>query len=136
MMRSIAAVAAGFVVIAILSFGTDAIVRRSFANAYDATGRTDSVGLLLLTLAYVGVYAVAGCYLTARLAANRPLNHALILGLLGLVFTGAGTAFAWATAPAWYHVIALATVLPWAWLGGRLREKELERGTPNAAPAR
>lgn len=136
MMRSIAAVAAGFFVIAILSFGTDSIMRRSFADAYDATGRTESVGLLLLTLAYVAVYAIAGCYLAARLAPNKPMKHALILGVLGLIFTTAGTAVAWATAPAWYHVIALATVLPWAWIGGRLREKELERGSPTAAPAR
>jgi hypothetical protein len=52
---------------------------------------TSNVGLLLLTLAYVGVYAIAGCYLTARLAPERPMLHAMILGLLGLALNILGT---------------------------------------------
>jgi hypothetical protein len=27
----------------------------------------------------------------------------------------------------WYHVVQLALVMPYAWLGGRLRERQLER---------
>jgi hypothetical protein len=125
MARSIVAVVVGFVVIGMLSFGTDALVRSAMPGAFDAAGRTDSVPLLLLTIVYVGVYAVAGCYLTARLAPRAPMRHALILGVLGLAFNVAGTVAMWATAPAWYHVVSLALVLPYAWLGGRLREREL-----------
>ena len=125
MRRSIVAVAVGFVAIAVLSFGTDALVRAAAPGAFEAGGRTDSVPLLLLTLVYVAVYAVAGCYLAASLAPARPMRHALVLGASGLAFTGLGTVLAWDTAPAWYHIVSLAMVLPYAWLGGRLRERQL-----------
>lgn len=127
MKRSVLAVGAGFVLIAVLSFGTDLLVRAALPDAFDATGRTGSVPLLLLTLAYVGVYAVAGCYMAAALAPSRPLRHALVLGALGLAFTTAGTLATWDTAPPWYHAVALLLVLPYAWLGGWLRQRALVR---------
>ena len=134
--RSIVAIVVGFLLIGALSFGTDAAVRSALPGAFDVIGRTESVSLLLLMIAYVGVYAVAGCYLTARLAPSRPMLHAMVLGVLGLVFNVFGTVAAWNTAPAWYHVVSLLLVLPYAWLGGRLRERELGRrpaGPPLAA---
>jgi hypothetical protein len=57
----------------------------------------------------------------------------MILGVLGLAFNVAGSAARWDTAPAWYHAVARVLVLPYAWLGGRLRERELERRTAGAA---
>ena len=128
MLRSIGAIAFGFILIGALSFGADAVQRQTFAGAYAADGRVDSVAMLTLALAYVFVFAVVGCYLTARLAPDRPMRHALILGALGLAFNIAGTITLWHTAPAWYHIVALAMVMPAAWLGGRLREMQLERG--------
>ncbi|HEU0054362.1 MAG TPA: hypothetical protein VFQ39_14340 [Longimicrobium sp.] len=125
MLRSIVAVVAGFLFIGALSFGTDAIVRSAMPGAFDAAGRTDSVPLLLFFIVYVGVFAVAGCYLAARLAPSRPMRHALVLGVLGLVFNVAGTVAMWDTAPAWFHVVSLLLVMPYAWLGGRLRERQL-----------
>lgn len=124
--RSIAAVVIGFIVIGVLAVGTDAAVMAALPG-YFAGGRLTDPGLLLLTLAYVTLFAVAGCYLTARLAPRRPMAHALVLGVLGLLFNIAGTMARWETAPAWYHVVALALVMPSAWLGGWLRERELRR---------
>jgi hypothetical protein len=84
---------------------------------------------------YVGVFATAGCYLTARLAPSQPMRHALVLGVLGLVFNVAGTVAMWDTAPAWYHVASLLLVMPYAWLGGRIRDRQLHGGAVAAAPA-
>ena len=134
MLRSIAAVLAGFVFIAALSFGADAAQRSLAPGFFDASGRMEDPSALLLVLAYVGVFAVTGCYLAARLAPRRPMLHALVLGSLGLVFNVVGTVAMWDTAPAWYHLTALALVMPYAWIGGRLRERELERtGAPGGA---
>ena len=127
MLRSIASIVIGFIVIAALSFGADAALKLAMPSAFSPSGRVDSVPVLLLIQAYVIVFAVFGCYLTARLAPNRPLRHALILGLLGLAFNVVGTIALWSTAPAWYHVMALLLVMPAAWLGGRLRELQIER---------
>jgi hypothetical protein len=103
-------------------------------GAFDAALRTNDVAILVGTLVYVTIYAIAGSYLTALLAPSRPMLHAMILGVLGLLFNIAGTYAAWATAPAWYHITALVLVLPSAWIGGWLRERQLGRaGAP--APA-
>lgn len=128
MWRSVMAIVVGFLFIGLLAFGADAVLRSAMPDAFDAAGRVTSVPILILMLAYVGVFAVAGCYLAARLAPNKPMRHALILGVLGLVFNIAGSMAMWNTAPAWYHVTALALVMPYAWLGGRIRERQLERG--------
>ena len=124
--RSILAIVSGFVAIALLSLSADRLVHHMWPGAFDAAGRTDSVGMLTFTLAYVALFAVLGCYLAARLAPNRPMSHALVLGLLGVVFTGVGTIGAWATAPAWYHVADVALVMPYAWVGGHLRMLQIE----------
>lgn len=125
--RSIAAVLVGFFFIGGLSFGADAVLRAALPGAFDAAGRAESVAVLLLVQAYVAVAAIAGCWLTARLAPSAPMRHALILGGLGLAFNVAGSIAMWDTAPAWYHVVAIALVMPYAWAGGRLRELQLER---------
>ena len=127
--RSILAIVAGFLFIGVLATGTGMAVMKAVPAAFDSSGRTDSVPMLLFTLAYVGIIATAGCWLAARLAPDRPMRHALILGALGLVFNIAGTAARWDTAPAWYHIVALATVMLWAWLGGSIRERQLRRGS-------
>ncbi|HEX2191368.1 MAG TPA: hypothetical protein VHG51_20825 [Longimicrobiaceae bacterium] len=132
MLRSIAAVVVGFVLIGALSLGADAVLKRAMPTAFDAAGRTDSVPVLLLVMGYVGLFAVSGCYLAARMAPRRPMLHALVLGGLGLAFNVAGTIAMWDAAPAWYHAASLLLVMPYAWVGGRLREVELERA-PAAA---
>lgn len=135
MLRSIVAVVVGFLTIAVLSFVTGEIVMALLPDAFDAAGRTESVPVLVLTLAYVAVYAIFGCYLAARLAPNRPMRHAMILGMLGLIFNIGGTIAVWDTAPAWYFIVSLALVLPHAWLGGMLRERELARKSGSAPVA-
>lgn len=90
--------------------------------------------LLLFTQFYVAVFAITGCYLTARLASSHPMRHALILGVLGLAFKIVGTITLWDMVPVWYHVLALALVMPYAWIGGRLREDQIVRGTTGRLP--
>lgn len=127
--RSILAIVTGFIVIGALSFGADALIRQMMPEAFDAAGRADSLPVLLLVMAYVAVFAIAGCYLTARLAPNRPMRHALILGALGLVFNIVGSISLWDTAPAWFHIVSLVMVMPYAWIGGKLRENQIGAGT-------
>ena len=123
MLRSVLAIVLGFIVIGVLSIGTDALARAAVPGVYDIHGRMERTPWLLATNAYVFVYAVFGCWLAGRLAPRRPLLHAMVLGLLGFAFNVIGTARQWNTAPAWYHILSLVLVLPAAWLGGRLAER-------------
>jgi hypothetical protein len=132
--RSTLAIVVGFVVIGALAVGTDAVLASMQPGVFDANGRVDSVTWLMVMQTYVFVYAAFGCWLAARLAPNRPMRHALILGLLGLAFNVVGSIAKWDTAPVWYHVLALALVMPAAWLGGWLRERQLT-GSRSAAYA-
>jgi hypothetical protein len=128
MLRSVVAVVTGFLLIMLLSLGMDTVLRTVLPAAFAADGRVDGVPLLLFMQACVGVFAIAGCWLAARLAPRRPMFHALVLGVLGLAFNIAGSYAMWHTAPAWYHVLAIVLVLPYAWAGGQLREFQLARG--------
>jgi hypothetical protein len=137
MKRSVMAVTAGFVTILVLAMGTDLALRALLPGRFSPSGRVDDAALLLLMQLYVFAFAAFGCWLTARLAPDRPMRHALILGVLGLAFNVAGTIATWETAPAWYHLLALALVMPAAWLGGTIRERQLARrgGTGRLAAA-
>ena len=125
MLRSIVAIVVGFLVIGALATGTDLIVMKAFPGEFNEAGRTQNLSILMLIAAYVAVYAIAGCYLTARLAPNRPMRHALILGALGLAMNIVATTSLWGTLPAWYLVMNLLLVMPYAWIGGRIRERQL-----------
>ncbi len=120
--RSIGAVLAGLVAIFVLSLGTDEVLH--IARIFPPWGQPMSDGLFALATMYRCVYAVVGCYLTARLAPSRPMRHALILGAVGVVLSAAGAIGTWNRGPEfgphWYPLALIATAMPCAWLGGRL----------------
>jgi len=125
--RSVGAIALGFVLIGALSVGMDYVVRALMPDAFDADGGTRNSMVLLLTQLYVGVFATFGCYLAARVAGYRPMLHALVLGVLGLVLNIFALTQVWDHAPAWHNVLGLALVMVWAWLGGKLAEGKSAR---------
>ena len=118
--------------IAMLAFGTGAALTAAGVIP-PATEPITDTGLLLLEAGYVAVFAIAGCWLAASLAPDRPMRHALILGALGLAFNLAMTPASLELRPAWSILLSLALVMPYAWIGGRLRELQLARGRVAAA---
>jgi hypothetical protein len=68
--RSIAALLAGFVIVVILSLGTDAVLHA--AGIFPPLGQIMSNALFLLATVYRTIYAVVGSYVTARLAPIGP----------------------------------------------------------------
>ena len=126
MLLSIGSVLAGFLFIAIGVNAANVPLRRMMPQAFEANGGTHDTTALLISFVAVAVFAIAGSYLTARLAPNRPMRHALILAACGLVFNVTAAAMTWGYWPAWYTLVSLALVIPYGWLGGRLRERQLE----------
>ena len=126
--RSIWAVVAGFLAVVILSIATDAVLHA--LGMFPALGQRMSNNLLALATFYRTLYAVLGSYITARVAPNRPMAHALIGGLLGMVIGGVGAAVTWSRTelgPHWYPLVLVAEALPCAWIGGKIRETQLSK---------
>jgi len=126
MLRSVGAVLAGLLAIFIVTTATDLVLHGT--GVFPPLGQPMSDGLLALALAYRIIYGVAGCYLAARLAPDRPMLHALALGGVGLVISVAGAAALWSPGPAWYSLGVIAISPPSAWAGSRLRDTQLRKG--------
>lgn len=123
--RSIGAFFAGSLVGIFLSLGTDAGLHA--AGVFPALGQPMSSGLLLLATVYRTIYGVAGSYVMARLAPYRPMEHALVGGVVGLVVNIVGTVVTWnrGLGPHWYPLALIALTMPTAWAGGKLRLMQL-----------
>jgi len=124
--RSALALIAGLVVGVVLSLGTDEILH--VLNIYPPWGQTMSDQLFMLATGYRIIYSVIGAYVAARLAPYRPMWHAMVLGVAGLVVSIAGAALTWnhepPLGPHWYAVAVALISLPCAWLGGKIREMQ------------
>lgn len=74
--------------------------------------------------AYRLVIGIAGAWLTARLAPNEPMRHALMLGVVGIVLGMLGVILTWnlALGPRWYALSLVVMAVPQSWLGGKLFE--------------
>jgi len=126
-LRRIGAVLAGFLAIFILSIATDVALHAT--GVFPPWGQPMSDALFLLATAYRIVFGVAGCYIAARLAPDRPMQHALALGVVGFAVSILGAVATWDRGPAfgphWYPVAIIAITMPCAWAGGRLRVMQL-----------
>lgn len=120
--RSIAALFAGLLAVVVLSTGTDAIMHSS--GIFPPMGQTMPDWLFVPAMGYRILYGVIGPYLTATLAPDRPMSHALVLGAVGLALATAGAVATWNAGPAfgprWYPLSLIVTAVPAAWLGGKL----------------
>jgi hypothetical protein len=129
-LRRVGAVLAGLVAIFAITTATDIVMH--VTGVFPPVGAPPMAdALFLLALAYRLVYGVAGGYFTARLAPDRPIHHALVLGGVGLVVSVAGTVALRDAGPVWYPLALAASALPCAWLGGRFHQR---RSTPVAGP--
>jgi hypothetical protein len=135
--RSALALLAGFVLVFVLSLGTDQLFH--VLNVYPAWREPMyDFGLNLLALSYRVVYAIAGSYVAARLAPRFPMRHAMYLGYIGLVLStlGAIGAIVMKAGAIWYPIALVLTTLPCAWLGGVLQRMRYgRRAERSMAPA-
>ena len=131
----ISVVIVGLLVTAILSIGTDALMKATGVYSNPMTNP-----MFGIATAYRLVYAVLGCYVTARIAPSSPMKYAIILGVVGLVLSIAGLMAAISAegassgegagavmGPMWYPIALVVTAIPCAWVGGKLRLMQLEK---------
>jgi hypothetical protein len=119
--KSIASVLIGAGVSVVLSIGTDGLMRALgiFPLNPPMKGK-----LFILATVYRTFFGGVGGYLAARIAPDKPLKHAFVLGALGLVANLAGAIATWnklpELGPKWYPIALIALALPAALVGAKL----------------
>ncbi len=126
-LKSVGAVLAGMLAVIVLSLGGDVVVHAT--GVFPPWGQPVGDALLLLATAYRTVFGVVGGYITARLAPDRPMGHALVLGAVGVALSILGAVATWNRGPAfgphWYPLALVVLAMPQAWIGGQLRMMQL-----------
>jgi len=117
-LKSIGAVVAGVIFIVIASTVVDQILHAT--GVYPDNHLTDR--LALIASSYRLVISIAGAYLTAKLAPQKPMKHAIILGCVGTVLGLIGVIATWnlGLGPRWYPISLAVIALPQCWFGGWL----------------
>lgn len=124
--RNVVAVVGGFLATAVASTAADAIMHA--AGVFPNSPRNMSDGLFVLASGYRALFTVAGGFVTARLAPDRPMRHVWILAWIGLAAGVAGIVAYYVIGraqlgPAWYPFSIAVESIPCVWFGGRLQTR-------------
>lgn len=119
-LKTIGAIAAGIVFTIVLTTLLDIVLHA--VHVFPPLKVPIGDGLALLASSYRLVISVAGAWLTARLAPDRPMRHVVILGIVGTVLGTVGAVATWnlGLGPHWYPVSLAVLALPQSWFGGWL----------------
>lgn len=124
-LRSAWAVFAGLLAIFILTTLVDVLLHAS--GVFPPWGQPMPDALFGLATAYRILFGIAGGFITARLAPDRPMMHAMILAAIGTVLSIIGAAVTWGKGPQfgpkWYALAVIAISIPCCWIGARLLRK-------------
>ena len=122
LLKSIGAVLAGIIFIVVTHTVTDLVLEKLGIFTPPEQGFHITWMVVTATI-YRSIYTVGGGYLTAALAPSRPMLHAVILGLFGIVASTAGAIvmIPLHLGPNWYPIALIVLALPCTWLGGKLR---------------
>jgi hypothetical protein len=135
MMRSIAAVFAGIVVLTLLTFAIEAATTpwllRTFPDALPTTeAMQGNVPMKLFILVYSTLSMMAAGYVTAWIARRHPLRLAIVMAAIQLALTAWAMSAFYAHAPLWAWLAGMALMLPAAWLGATLRRRRVAQPIP------
>lgn len=125
--RSVWAIGAGVLVIVVGSTLVDLLL--NLAGVFPPMGQPIDDALALLATSYRIVISVGGAWVTARLARDKPMRHALILGWVGVVLGLVGVVATWnlGLGPRWYPIALVLLAIPQCWAGGKIFETRSAR---------
>jgi hypothetical protein len=122
-LRSIGAILAGLVAVVILSSVADFALESTGVFPPPERFQEFTTANYALALAYRSVFNIFGCWLAARLAADHPMRHAMILGVIGFALATLCAIIMWSVGTHWYPLALVIEALPCAWIGGRLAQR-------------
>lgn len=121
-LKSVLAILAGFLTVAVLSTVTDLILEGTgvFPSAEDQLKYGSSTGLLMTALFYRSIYTILGGFVTAKLAPQHKMKHVKILAGIGLVGGILGVIAGWQYGNHWYPIALAITAIPLVLIGGKV----------------
>ncbi len=122
--KSIVAIIAGFLTVAILSIATDMIMEGLGIFPGADHPELYAPWMLAVALLYRSIFAVLGGYVCAKLAPSKAMTHVVILAILGTLGGIAGIIAGWQYGNHWYPILLAVTAFPLVWWGGRLGTKQ------------
>ena len=119
-LKSLWAVIAGVLVVIVVTTLIDVALHA--ADVFPPMDQPINDGQSLLATLYRVVVGIAGAWVTARLAPDKPMKHALVLGLVGTILALVGVVATWnlGLGPRWYPIALVVLAVPQSWAGGRL----------------
>ena len=125
--KSIWAVVAGVLVIIVVTTLVDIVLHAT--RVFPPMDQPINDALALLATSYRIVISIGGAWVTARLAPEKPMKHAMILGVAGLVLGLVGVVATWnlGLGPRWYPISLAVLAIPQCWVGGKLYEMQSRR---------
>jgi hypothetical protein len=124
--KSVWAVVAGVLVIIVVTTLVDIVLH--LTRVFPPMDQPINDALALLATSYRIVISIGGAWLTARLAPNKPMKHAMILGYVGVVLGLVGVVTTWnmGLGPRWYPIALAVLAIPQCWAGGRIYEMQTQ----------
>ena len=118
--KSVWAVVAGVIFIIVVTTLVDILLH--VAGIFLPMDQPLDDSLALLATSYRIFISVAGAWLTAWLAPDKPMKHAMTLGYVGVILGLVGVAATWnkGLGPRWYPIALVVLAIPQCWLGGRI----------------
>ncbi len=126
--KSILAVVAGVLVIIVVTTLADIVLH--VTGIFPPMDQPINDALALLATSYRIVISIGGAWVTARLAPEKPMKHAIILGCVGVVLGLVGVVTTWnmGLGPRWYPIALAVLAVPQCWVGGKLYEMQSRKG--------
>jgi hypothetical protein len=123
--KSVWAVVAGVLAIIVVTTLVDIVLHAT--GVFPPMDQPINDALALLAISYRIVISVGGAWLTARLAPDTPMKHAMMLGYVGVVLGLVGVVATWnlGLGPRWYPIALVVLAIPQCWVGGKIYEMQL-----------
>jgi len=120
--KSIWALVAGALFVIVVTTLVDIVLH--VAGVFPPVDQPINNALAALATSYRIVISISGAWLTARLAPQRPMKQAMILGCIGVVLGLVGVIATWNLdlGPRWYPILLVVLALPQSWAGGKIVE--------------
>ncbi|MEN9407824.1 MAG: hypothetical protein RLZZ455_1040 [Candidatus Parcubacteria bacterium] len=127
-LKSVGAVACGFITVVVLSLLTDSVVESIGILPSRTRPEAYTTWHYLIALFYRTIYTIAGGYVTSLLAPRNTKKLIIILGSIGTI-AGIGGVIASLSMPTgqWYAVALAVAAFPSIWLGWKLFENKKKR---------